>query len=356
MLEREPQVGGMAASFIENSDGEYWSYDFGPHRFHTTDPELIEHVSGSSPAITGAPRGCRGSTCSIGSSITRCKPGTFLRNLPPRVLVRSFVDYFAVRFTERMGITHYSDDNFEGWVVKRFGRTLYELFFGRYTGKAWKMAPEDISGDWASQRISLLNLSDTVKKTLAPVGFDPAHDWCGSSCIPIGAVSVRSRAGTYASWRRWAPPSTPRRPGHPGALPGSPGRSRWTTEAPEPGSVEADDYISTIPITSLARAVRPGAPDAVREALSRLRYVSIVFVYLKVNKPHVSPDSWVYLPERELTVHRISEFKNFSPNCAPPEKDDGVRRDHMPNRRRALACRRRDADRDRRCPTFPGSA
>jgi protoporphyrinogen oxidase len=43
-------------------------------------------------------------------------------------------------------------------------------------------------------------------------------------------------------------------------------------------------------------------------------------VYLKLNRPSVSPDSWVYLPERSLTVHRISEFKNFSPYCAPKDK------------------------------------
>jgi UDP-galactopyranose mutase len=34
----------------------------------------------------------------------------------------------------------------------------------------------------------------------------------------------------------------------------------------------------------------------------------------------VSPDSWVYLPEKHLTVHRIAEFKNFSPHCAPAGK------------------------------------
>jgi protoporphyrinogen oxidase len=29
------------------------------------------------------------------------------------------------------------------------------------------------------------------------------------------------------------------------------------------------------------------------------------------------PDHWMYLPGRELTVHRLSEFKNFSPDAAP---------------------------------------
>ena len=55
-------------------------------------------------------------------------------------------------------------------------------------------------------------------------------------------------------------------------------------------------------------------------AIDSLRYISIVFVYLKLARDQVSPDNWVYLPERHLTVHRISEFKNFSKHCAPPGK------------------------------------
>jgi protoporphyrinogen oxidase len=48
--------------------------------------------------------------------------------------------------------------------------------------------------------------------------------------------------------------------------------------------------------------------------------VSIVFIYLKLAKPQVSPDNWVYLPDSDVTVHRISEFKNFSPGAAPADK------------------------------------
>jgi protoporphyrinogen oxidase len=87
-----------------------------------------------------------------------------------------------------------------------------------------------------------------------------------------------------------------------------------------PGSLEADQVISTIPITALARAVRPAAPKEVLGGIASLKYASIIFVYLKLAKPSVSPDSWLYLPERHLTIHRISEFKNFSPECAPPDK------------------------------------
>ena len=51
-------------------------------------------------------------------------------------------------------------------MTRRFGKTLYRLFFGQYTEKAWGLHPSKISSDWASQRITLLNLWDTIKKTL----------------------------------------------------------------------------------------------------------------------------------------------------------------------------------------------
>ncbi|HTX47716.1 MAG TPA: FAD-dependent oxidoreductase [Solirubrobacteraceae bacterium] len=318
VLEREPQLGGMACSFIDTSDGEYWSYDFGPHRFHTQDEQLIAHVR---EILAGNHQQAQRLSRIVLFDRFFDYPlqtGNVLRNLPPLVLVRAFLDYFSVRFTERTGLTHHSDDNFEGWVVKRFGRTLYDLFFGRYTGKTWKMAPDQISGDWASQRISQLSLGDAVRKTL----FRPRN-------APRGLVTnfIYPREGGIGEIARGygreltAMGATI----HTGAPVTRVHRDAGQVLAVDygganPGHVEADQFVSTIPITVLARTVRPAAPDHVGRAISNLQYVSIVFVYLKLSKPHVSPDSWLYLPDPTLTIHRLSEFKNFSPACAPADK------------------------------------
>jgi protoporphyrinogen oxidase len=318
VLEREQHAGGMATSFAETIDDEYWSYDFGPHRFHTVDPQLIAHVK---EILAGNHRQAERLSRIVLFNRFFDYPlqaGNVLRNLPPRVLLKSFLDYFWVRFTERTGISHHSDENFEGWVVKRFGRTLYELFFGRYTGKAWKMAPEEISGDWASQRISLLSLGDTVKKTLMRSGDTPrtlVKSFIYPSRGGIGEIArgyVRELETMGATVLTDAPVTRVNLDG----------RRVISVQygGPKPGVIEADHFISTIPVTALARSVRPPAPDHVKRAISSLRYVSIVFVYLRLAKPHVSPDSWLYLPERHLTVHRISEFKNFSPQAAPADK------------------------------------
>jgi protoporphyrinogen oxidase len=320
VIEREEHVGGMASSFLDETPAESWSYDFGPHRFHSDDAELIEHVK----HILGDNH----RTAQRRSRIVLfnrffdypLRAGNVLRNLPFRVLVRAFADYVWVRFTERTRLSKHSDDNFEGWVVKRFGRTLYNLFFGRYTEKAWKMPPTQISGDWASQRISLLSLGDTVRKTL----FRPLNgqgprtlvtdflypDRGGIGELARGYVrAIESRGGTVIT-------------GAPVVRVNQSGNRVTSIKygGAEPGVLEADHYISTIPITALARSVRPQAPPEVRDGIRNLKYISIIFVYLQVDKPQVSPDSWLYLPEHHLTVHRISEFKNFSPSSAPAGK------------------------------------
>jgi protoporphyrinogen oxidase len=320
VLEREPQVGGMASSFVEHSDGEYWSYDFGPHRFHTSDAELLEHVR---QILDGNHVRARRLSRILLFGRFFDYPlvaSNVLRNLPRRVLVKAFLDYYRVRFTERVRLTRHSDDNFEGWVTKRFGKTLYELFFGRYTGKAWKMPPEQISGDWASQRISLLSLGDTVRKTLVrPSNGGGPRTLVSEFLYPerggIGEIArgyVRELEAMGGTVLTGTPLTRVHREGQ--------RVTRVDYGGADPGSLEADHYISTIPITVLARAVRPGPDEEVREALAALKHVSIVFVYLKLAKPQVSPDNWVYLPDHDVTVHRISEFKNFSPHCAPPDK------------------------------------
>jgi protoporphyrinogen oxidase len=319
ILEREEHIGGMASSFVEDGP-EYWCYDFGPHRFHTKDKELKDHIK---EILDGnyvqAKRLSR--IVLFGKFFDYpLKAGNVIRNLPPLLLMKSFLDYAWVRFKDVTGITKYDESNFEGWVTKRFGGTLYRIFFGQYTEKAWNMPPRLISSDWASQRITLLNLWDTVKKTLSkPSSEDGPRTLVTDFFYPeYGGIGEIARG--YAKKIREAGSIV---------LAGAPAikvhRDGMRVTKIEYGLgerqfVTGHHYISTIPITALARAVAPAAPPEVQKAISSLRYISIVFVYLKINKEQVSPDNWVYLPEKHLTVHRISEFKNFSPKCAPPGK------------------------------------
>ena len=317
VLEREPHVGGMASSFVEEGD-EYWCYDFGPHRFHSLNQNLIQHV-----------RDIMDDNVVIANRLSRIflfgkffnyplNAKNVLTNMPPMLLVKAMLDYMWIRFLDVSKLKKFKDANFEEWVIRRFGRTLYQTFFGQYTEKTWGMPPSEISAQWASQRITLLNLTDTIIKTL----FKPKNvprtlvtsfiypKYGGIGELPRGyARKIEQGGGTVLT-------SAPAIKIH---------RDGMRITGVEYGKhnrqlLQGDEYVSTIPVTSLVKALSPKAPTEITVAANSLKHLSIVFVYLKIDMPSVSPDNWIYLPEKHLTIHRISEFRNFSPHCAPDGK------------------------------------
>ena len=50
------------------------------------------------------------------------------------------------------------EHSFEDWVINRFGERLFSIFFKTYTEKVWGLPCNEISADWAAQRIKNLNL------------------------------------------------------------------------------------------------------------------------------------------------------------------------------------------------------
>ncbi len=320
VLEREAHVGGLARSWRK---GRYW-LDLGPHRFHTRDAELEQHLY---ELLEGeVVRRERLSRIYLRERYFRypLQLSNVISNLEWRILVRAFQDYFAARVRERMRPT--SDAHFEAWVLKRFGRTLYELFFEAYTTKAWGMPCTAISSDWAAQRISQANLWDAVKKTLWPPQNGEVRSLVSEFIYPkfggIGQISRKyaARILELGGEIKLASPVT--------RLELEADRvSRVHFREPDLGlgapstitTIEPDAVLSTVPLNSLVQCITPAAPLEVLDAARSLEHVAILFVYLEVGRPTVSADHWIYLPEGHLQVHRISEFKNFSDTTAPGE-------------------------------------
>ena len=311
VFERDTRVGGLASSWRR---GPYW-LDLGPHRFHTRDAELEQHIY---EVLDGdVVRRERLSRIHLHGKFFRypLQLSNVVANLPPGLLLRAFRDYFLARGRERLRPT--PDDHFEAWVLKRFGRTLYELFFEAYTAKAWGMPCTSISADWASQRISQANLWDAVVKTIRPPQGGEVRSLVSEFFYPrtggIGQIARKySEKITAMGGRlRLSCPVTGLE--HDGARVS---KVRFQ-ELGQDESVSVDAVLNTAPLNSLVRWLAPAAPAPVLEAAEGLDHVAILFVYLEVDRPRVSPDHWIYLPERHLRVHRVSEFKNFSDTTAP---------------------------------------
>src|SRR4029079_8847741 len=93
------------------------------------------------------------------------------------------------------------------------------------------------------------------------------------------------------------------------------------TVSTENGSerIEADNFISSIPLTLLAKSVEPGAPAAVLAAADALTFRNIITVNLMLRKRQVTPDTWLYVHDRNILFGRLHEPKNWSPAMIPSD-------------------------------------
>ena len=67
------------------------------------------------------------------------------------------LSYFRSRLVRRG-----NEQTFQDWVESRFGRRLYDAFFGPYTEKVWGIPGSEIRAEWAAQRIRNFSLAKAV--------------------------------------------------------------------------------------------------------------------------------------------------------------------------------------------------
>jgi protoporphyrinogen oxidase len=213
------------------------------------------------------------------------------------------------------------EDNFEAWVRNRFGRRLYDIFFRTYTEKVWGMPCANISAEWAAQRIRGLSLRSLVSHALRPNAN-------GNGAPANGNGTVRSLIHTFYYPRRgpgmlWNRMAELLRENECRVLTQMPvERIRW-----EPGRIlsvrargqefKAESVISTLALRDFVQSLDPPAPEWLREAAAALRYRDFLIVTLKIRGANLFPDNWIYVHSPDVSVGRIQNFNNWSPEMSP---------------------------------------
>lgn len=312
VLEKESCVGGLCRTIRYND----FFFDLGGHRFITKDEELsqqIQRLMGDELLVTP-----RKSVIRLGGEYFQY-PLEF-KNLFFRMnkflLVRSLLDYLYSVTTKKL--FNKKDISFEDWVVNRFGRTLYDIYFGMYTEKLWGMPPKKISADWAQQRISLLNLWDVFLRLLGKETNIP-KTYALEFAYPkmgIGRICERMAEET----RKYG------------------GKIYLNTEVKkiileeefikkiiyeEDGrekEITGDWYISTIPMPDFVKGIEPQVQPKYLRAASALRFRAVRFLNLIVEAKGISDNTWLYIPEREFIFFRIQEPRNWSRFSTPDGK------------------------------------
>ena len=220
--------------------------------------------------------------------------------------------------------------SFEDWTSNQFGKKLYSIFFKTYTEKVWGMPCNEMSADWAAQRIKGLSLGAAV--------FDGLRRSLGLNKRPNDGMQTKTllesfrypRQGPGMMWDA-ARDKIIAAGGH--VLMGhamkqlaSDGQGGWRLSATRTDAdgelagetvIRAAHTISSAPMRELAARLHP-LPQSTLEA-SRLKYRDFLTVALKIRSDDLFPDNWIYIHDSKVRVGRVQNFRSWSPEMVPDE-------------------------------------
>jgi protoporphyrinogen oxidase len=217
---------------------------------------------------------------------------------------------------------------FHQWVRNQFGERLFQIFFKTYTEKVWGMSCDEISADWAAQRIKGLDLITAVmnglKRSLRIGRQSKAREEHGSDTVKTlienfqyprkgpgmmwdaAARKIRNNGGRILMGRELV------------ALEYDDATNLWRIEVAHAHGREtysARHVISSAPVRELVQRIKP-VPISLLHARA-LRYRDFLTVALMVRKDELFPDNWIYIHDPSVKVGRVQNFGSWSPEMVP---------------------------------------
>ena len=310
VLERDPhQVGGISRTVSHQG----YLFDIGGHRFFSKSREVVDLWREILPDdFIERPR------------LSRIYYGGKFYSYPLKArealfnlgLVNSAACVLSYAWARAFPIA--APRTFHEWVRNQFGERLFSIFFRTYTEKVWGMSCDEISADWAAQRIKGLDLLAAIGnafgfggrrgqiKTLIESFQYPRH---GPGMMwDAAAEKIRARGGAIRMGRTLS------------GLTWNAAAGIWTASLRRPDgrteTITARNVVSSAPIRELAAALTP-QPRCLAEARA-LRYRDFLTVALVIRTDaELFPDNWIYIHDPSVKVGRIQNFLSWSPDMVP---------------------------------------
>jgi len=215
--------------------------------------------------------------------------------------------------------------SFQDWTVNAFGHKLFSIFFKTYTEKVWGMPCDEMSADWAAQRIKGLSLwgavTDGLKRSLG-LNKKPND---GMATKTLLETFRYPRLGPGMMWEaardRVIEGGNQILMAHSlKQLAQDQGTERWRVVADGPDGdviINAAHVISSAPMRELAARIHP-LPATLPEAME-LKYRDFLTVALMIKSEDLFPDNWIYIHDSKVQVGRIQNFRSWSPEMVPDE-------------------------------------
>ncbi|MDQ8046335.1 MAG: NAD(P)/FAD-dependent oxidoreductase [Solirubrobacteraceae bacterium] len=311
VFEGEDQVGGIAMT-VER-DG--YRFDLGGHRFFTKNQEvddLWHEIMGGE--FLKRPRQSR--IYWNKKFLEYPLEGTdVIKKLGPVELFRAGMSYLKAAIFNKKG----NEKSLEEWVINRFGKRLYQLFFKSYTEKVWGVPCDELGADWAAQRIKDLSFISAAKAAFFGDGSGKHKSLIKEFNYP--------RFGPGQMWEQM----TDRINEQGGTVELESMVTGITIEGNRVTHVEvngeqqeAGHVISSLPLRNIVGLAGEAAPKEVVEAAQGLRYRDFLTVALVVDGADLFPDNWIYIHEPDVKVGRIQNFRSWSPWMVPDQSKASI--------------------------------
>jgi len=300
ILESSGNIGGMCQS-INIFDQ---TVDLGPHRFFSSDKiinDYFHEVIGVDFTTVNRQTRIYYNNRFFDYPL---KVGNVLSNLGILQIIGILMSYALVRIGPPK-----NTKTFEEWVVSKFGKKLFNIFFKTYTEKLWGIPCTKIDAQWASQRIKKLSLWEAVKAAFIGNIGNKHKTLVDQFAYPIN--------GTGAFYKKIEREITKMG-----------GKILLNTKAVklyqennkiksvellDGSNIEADCFVSTMPLTHLVSNTTD-VPAEIIDRVNRLYFRNTTLVYCEINNSSLFTDNWIYIHSPEVQHGRITNFRNWCPS------------------------------------------
>lgn len=209
--------------------------------------------------------------------------------------------------------------NFEDWVTNQFGKRLFNIFFKTYTEKVWGIPCNQISADWAAQRIKGLSLSSAIWNAIFA---NQNKNKKGDALIKTLIDSFRyPKTGPGRMWEVCAEKSKALGVNitmNLGVQKIEKSGETWDIHTSDGKQVGGFSHVlSSAPMRELIPNILPQMPTKSLTAASKLSYRDFLTVVLICRDKDAFSDNWIYIHDPSVQVGRIQNFKSWSPYMVP---------------------------------------
>ena len=305
LLEKRDFAGGLCQTV---SMGDF-RFDLGPHNIHSTDPwfdTLMRELLGEQYRR----RSYKAKVVFRDRFVPYPMEGIdVLKGVPIHTSLACAGSFLWSRVESLF--TEWRDESFEDFIVNRFGRKMYEVFFGPFTKKTWGVPGRVLSSDLGRQRVGVFTLWDLFKRTV--LGVKPKSAITGEEDPFLNQRTIYPDHGSGSVISALLEPclGDPRFRLHLSS--GVQGLERegegYAVHAG--GSVyRADRCLSSIALTDLLGMLALPDPG--------LRYISTRFLLMTLDQESVFGSTpFVYFSDDRTRFNRVSEPRNMSPLMSP---------------------------------------